>query len=321
MAIIKVKKLSKKFGKLVAVNNVSFRVKEREIFGFLGPNGAGKSTTISMLSTIIKPASGTAEINGFDIVKNKNEVRKSIGLIFQDPSLDDRLTAEENLRFHAQLYGVSRADYKKRIDDVLKLVELDERKKDIVKTFSGGMKRRLEIARGLIHFPKVLFLDEPTLGLDPQTRAHIWDYIIRLKKERSMTIFMTTHYMIEAEYCDRIAIIDHGKIIALDTPVKLKRILGGDVIRLQSPDLENLKKEIKEKFNLVGKILEDNLQVEVKNGAEFMPKLFKKIATKIDSAEIRKPTLEDVFIYLTGRKIREAGAENNVKIKTGFMRR
>lgn len=321
MAIIEVEKLTKKFGKLTAVDRVSFQVKEGEIFGFLGPNGAGKSTTISMLSTIIRPTSGTASINGFDIVKNKNEVRKSIGLIFQDPSLDDRLTAEENLRLHSELYGVSRADYKNRLNEVLKLVELAERKKDIVKTFSGGMKRRLEIARGLIHFPKVLFLDEPTLGLDPQTRLHIWDYIMRLKRERAMTIFMTTHYMVEAEYCDRIAVIDQGKIIALDSPTKLKRMLGGDVITLKSPNLNLLEKEIKDKLKLDGKILTDGLQIEVKNGAEFMPELFKKISVKIDSAEVRKPTLEDVFIYLTGRKIREDGAENNSKSRMGFMRR
>lgn len=220
--MINVKNLTRKFNGLTAVDNVSFFVNESEVFGFLGPNGAGKTTTINMLCTLLKPTSGTAQINGIDIIKDPNGVRHSIGIIFQEPSLDDRLTARENLFFHGYLYHMPPKLIDKRISEVLELVELNERKNDFVRKFSGGMKRRLEIARGLLHHPKVLFLDEPTLGLDPQTRSHIWEYILKMRKEEKLTIFMTTHYMEEADVCDRIAIIDHGKIMDLDTPSNLK---------------------------------------------------------------------------------------------------
>jgi len=246
--IIEVKNLTKKFNGLTAVDDVSFEVKKGEIFGFLGPNGAGKSTTINMLSTILSPTEGEAFINKFNVLSQKDEVRKSIGLVFQDPSLDDRLTAEENLRFHAKLYGVPSNEFQKRKQEVLELVDLWDRRDDIVKNFSGGMKRRLEIARGLLHYPAVLFLDEPTIGLDPQTRAHLWDYILRLKREKEMTIFMTTHYMNEAEYCDRIAIIDHGKIVASGTPRELKKQVGGDIIRMSSAQKQKLKRELEERY-------------------------------------------------------------------------
>ncbi len=249
MNIIEIKNLAKKFNGAAAVDGISFEVKSGEIFGFLGPNGAGKSTTISMLSTILTPTSGEAFVNNFNILTQKNEVRKSIGLVFQDSSLDDQLTAEENLRFHAKLYHVPEKEYKKRMEEVLRLVDLWDKKKSIIKTFSGGMKRRLEIARGLIHYPKVLFLDEPTLGLDPQTRARLWEYILLLKRERKMTIFMTTHYMNEAEYCDRIAIIDRGKIVALDTPANLKKMVGGDIIRMTSAKKDALKEELKQRYH------------------------------------------------------------------------
>lgn len=305
MDVIKVKNLSKKFNSVTAVDGISFSVKKGEIFGFLGPNGAGKSTTISMLATLLEPTSGEASINNFSILRDKNAVRKSIGLVFQDPSIDDRLTAEENLRFHARLYGVSKEDYKKRMDEVLELVELKDRRNDIVKTFSGGMKRRLEIARGLIHYPAVLFLDEPTIGLDPQTRAHLWEYILKLKREKEMTIFMTTHYMNEAEYCDRIAVIDRGKIVALDSPANLKKKIGGDIIRMQSHEKEKLEKELKEKYNLETKKEGEVLQIEVANAETFMPRLFNELDSKIESIELRRPTLDDVFLDLTGRRIRE----------------
>lgn len=314
MNIIEVKNLTKKFsvkgGYLTAVDHISFDVKKGEVFGFLGPNGAGKSTTISMLATLIAPTEGDAIINNFSVLSNRDEVRKSIGLVFQDPSLDDRLTANENLCFHAKLYQVAPSEYKKRIEEVLKLVELWDRKDNFVKTFSGGMKRRLEIARGLIHYPEILFLDEPTIGLDPQTRVHIWDYINKLKKEREMTIFMTTHYMNEAEHCDRIAIIDYGKIVALDTPDKLKGMVGGDIIRLTSANKEMLKNEIENKYNIKAKIEDEILQIEVTDGEKFMPRLFSELTTKIDSVELRKPTLDDVFLSLTGRKIRESEASS-----------
>ncbi|MCX6766893.1 MAG: ATP-binding cassette domain-containing protein [Candidatus Moranbacteria bacterium] len=309
MNVIEVKKLTKKFDEITAVDGISFEVRKGEIFGFLGPNGAGKSTTISILATLLEPTSGGANINGFSVIADRNQIRKSIGLVFQDPSLDDRLTAEENLRFHARLYGVPMSEYKKRADEVLDLVELKDRRDDIVKTFSGGMKRRLEIARGLIHYPAVLFLDEPTLGLDPQTRAHLWEYILRLKREKEMTIFMTTHYMNEAEYCDRIAIIDRGKIVALDTPEALKKKIGGDIIRMQSGEKEKLAKEIKEKYDLDAKDSEgDMIQVEVENADTFMPRLFNELESKIESIEMRRPTLDDVFLSLTDRMIREEQA-------------
>ena len=308
--IIEVKNLTKQFNGLTAVDHVSFEVKKGEIFGFLGPNGAGKSTTINMLSTLLIPTEGEATINSFNVLTQRDDVRKSIGLVFQDPSLDDRLTAEENLRFHAKLYGVPKEEYKKRMEEVLHLVDLWDRKEGIIKTFSGGMKRRLEIARGLIHYPQVLFLDEPTLGLDPQTRAHLWEYILRLKKERAMTIFMTTHYMNEAENCDRIAIIDYGKIVALDTPVNLKKQVGGDIISMTSNQKAELKNELEKRYKKEVKEKDGFLQVEVEDGEKFVPRLFNELTAKIDSIELRKPTLDDVFLSLTGRAIREEEASD-----------
>jgi len=235
--------------------------------------------------------------------------------VFQDPSLDDRLTAEENLRFHAKLYGVPKTEYKERMEEVLRLVDLWDRRNDIIKTFSGGMKRRLEIARSLIHYPAVLFLDEPTLGLDPQTRSHLWEYILRLKKERQMTIFMTTHYMNEAEYCDRIAIIDYGKIVALDTPANLKKRVGGDVIQMTSKQEQELKKELEKRYKKEIKEENGTLQLEIEDGEKFLPRLFNELDTKIDSIELRKPTLDDVFLNLTGRKIREEEASSKDRLR------
>ncbi len=310
MNIIEIKNLTKKFDKLTAVDDISFSVKQGEIFGFLGPNGAGKSTTISILSTLLKPDSGQALINGFDVNKGRDKVRKSIGLVFQDSSLDDKLTAKENLYFHADLYGVDKKIFSERLPEVLKLVDLWDRRDHIVKTFSGGMKRRLEIARGLIHYPKLMFLDEPTIGLDPQTRFNIWEYVLRLKKEKDMTIFMTTHYLAEAEYCDRIAIVDHGKIIALDTPANLKKIVGGDIITITAADKEKLKKEIKNKFGVDVKVEDDKLKIKVADGDKFLARLFNELEEKIQSVELRKPTLDDVFLNLTGKKIREEEATN-----------
>ncbi len=305
MNIIEVKSLVKKFNGLTAVDQVSFEVQKGEIFGFLGPNGAGKTTTINMLATLLPPTKGEAFINGFSIFTKRDEVRKSIGLVFQDPSLDDRLTAEENLRFHAKLYRVPKEEYKMRMEEVLRLVDLWDRKGGIIKQFSGGMKRRLEIARGLIHYPQVLFLDEPTLGLDPQTRAHLWEYILKLKHERGMTIFMTTHYMNEAEYCDRIGVIDHGRIVALDSPANLKKMMGGDIIRMESKKKQELKNELISRYGQEVKEEDESLQIKVVDGEKFLPRLFNELDTKIDAIELRKPTLDDVFLSLTGRTIRE----------------
>ncbi|MCX6751056.1 MAG: ATP-binding cassette domain-containing protein [Candidatus Pacearchaeota archaeon] len=222
--IIEVKNLSKNFGEIKAVNDISFNVKQGEIFAFLGPNGAGKTTTIKMLTTLLHPSSGAIRINGFNPLTEKHKARHSFGIVFQDPSLDDELTAYENMEFHAVMYGVDKEIRKKRIEELLKFVELWGRKDEPVKHFSGGMKRRLEIARGLIHHPKILFLDEPTIGLDPQTRNHLWQYVLKLNKDEGMTVFLTTHYMEEAEkVADRIAIIDHGKIVKLGSAEELKK--------------------------------------------------------------------------------------------------
>jgi ABC-2 type transport system ATP-binding protein len=308
MDIITVNNLVKEYKHLTAVSGVSFSVGQGEIFAFLGPNGAGKSTTIGMLSTIITPTSGTAKVNGYDVVRECNEVRRSIGLVFQDQSLDDRLTAQENLLFHARLYGVPAQEYKKRMEEVLHLVDLYDRRKDVVKTFSGGMKRRLEIARGLIHYPAVLFLDEPTLGLDPQTRNLLWEYILRLRREKNMTIFMTTHYMGEAEFSDRIAVIDNGKIVALDTPNNLKKMVGEDAFTLEGENNAALKKELEEKFGL--KVRDENglLFFGVVDGDKFLPRLMNELSSMVKKIELRKPTLDDVFLHITGRKIRDENA-------------
>lgn len=316
--VIEVKQLTKKFKKMTAVNAVSFDVRKGEIFGFLGPNGAGKSTTINMLATLLRPTSGDASINGNSIVLEKDKVRQSIGLVFQDPSLDEKLTAEENLRFHAQLYRVPGGEYRKRMEEVLRLVELWDRKNDIVKTYSGGMKRRLEIGRGLIHYPAVLFLDEPTIGLDPQTRAHIWQYVLKLKHEKKMTIFMTTHYMDEADYCDRIAVIDNGKIVALDAPDGLRKLLGGDIVRLKTSQIEKTKRELKKIFP--DKDVQENngiLQMKAGEGEKILPRIARELTVPVESMELRKPTLDDVFIHLTGREIRTVQAAAPEKFHRG----
>jgi ABC-2 type transport system ATP-binding protein len=310
MVAISVKNLVKKFGNFTAVDNVSFEINQGEIFGLLGPNGAGKTTTISMLCTLLKPTSGEASVNNFDIMKNQDDVRHSIGIVFQDPTLDDELTAYENLDFHGRLYSVPREVRKKKIMELLKLVELEDRKNSLVKTFSGGMKRRLEIARGLLHEPKILFLDEPTLGLDPQTRNKLWEYIERLSKEKGLTIILTTHYMDEADrLCNRVGIIDHGKIITVDKPENLKNSIGGDVITIETPRAEDLAKALKK----IGKSKahDNSLTINVDNADRKITDIIKqaeKKKIKINSIMIHKPSLEDVFLYYTGRTIREEEA-------------
>jgi ABC-2 type transport system ATP-binding protein len=304
--------LTKRFGDLVAVDKLNISVERGEVFGLLGPNGAGKTTTISMLCTILKPTSGTARVNGFDLAKQATQVRKSIGIVFQDPSIDDRLTGRENLYMHANLYGVPTSEQKPRIDTVLKLVELEDRADDILRTYSSGMRRRLEIARGLIHYPKVLFLDEPTIGLDPQTREHIWEYIQQLKKAHDITIVLTTHYMEEADrLSDRVAIIDYGKIVALDTPDGLKETLEGDVITIRTKDADRLS-SVMDKIEGVRKTTstENSVEITVREGRTLLPRivdLAAKNRVDIESVSIREPSLEDVFIHYTGRAIREEG--------------
>ncbi len=317
--IIHVEQLKRNYGKVEAVKGISFDVYPGEVFGFLGPNGAGKTTTISMLCTLLKPTAGKATIAGYDIAHQRSEVRESIGLVFQDPSLDDRLTAEENLRFHATVYGLPPAISQARRDELLRMVDLYDRKDSPVRTFSGGMKRRLEIARGLLHYPRVLFLDEPTIGLDPQTRLHLWTYILNLRQQKQITMFMTTHYMDEAENCDRIAIMDHGKIVALDTPANLKSMVGGDVIRLKTSDNALAAQQIREQFGVEPREVKDELIVEIANGEELVPRLVEKLTARIASISVRRPTLDDVFIKLTGHEIREAEADSRDQLR-GMMR-
>ncbi len=303
--IIKVENLVKRFGELVAVNDISFTVAPGEIFGFLGPNGAGKTTTINILCTLSKPTSGRAIINGFDVARQQSQVRQSIGLVFQDPSLDERLSGLQNLRFHAMVYNIPAPVREQRIKQVLSMVELWERRHSQVRTYSGGMKRRLEIARGLLHYPKVLFLDEPTLGLDPQTRNRIWEYILELRQREGTTIFLTTHYMDEAEKADRIAIIDYGKLVAMDTPERLKHMVSKDIISVKTDNDDRAAEEIRSRYQIKTRHDSDGLTFEVANGEEFLPTFIKEFSTKIVSVSLRHPSLDDVFLKLTGREIRQ----------------
>jgi ABC-2 type transport system ATP-binding protein len=311
---IKVENLTKKFNGVTAVDQISFTVKTGELFGLLGPNGAGKTTTINMLSTLLKTTSGYGEVSGYDISKNKDNIRRSIGVVFQEPALDIKLTGKENLEFHAMMYGIEKEERKKRIKEVLELVELTEKEKVLVEKYSGGMKRRLEIARGLIHEPNVLFLDEPTLGLDAQTRRHIWDYIKRLNKESGVTIILTTHYMEEADFlCDRIAIMDRGKFVAMDAPGRLKDILGGDVVFLE---IEGSADALVNRINNLDWIKNitrhgENLSLTMEKGERRIPELIntaKENGVEVTCVHLRKPSLEDVFLHFTGKTMREEEA-------------
>jgi ABC-2 type transport system ATP-binding protein len=301
--VIIVEGLGKDFGTFTAVAAVDFTVRRREIFGFLGPNGAGKTTTINMLATLLRPSRGRAELAGHDVVAEPNAVRQAIGMVFQDPSLDDRLTAEENLHFHAMIYNVPTALRRERTEQVLGIVGLTDRRGSLVRTFSGGMKRRLEIARGLLHHPTVLFLDEPTVGLDPQTRKAIWSHVRRLRDEVGITVFMTTHYMEEAENCDRIGVIDQGKIQALDTPSALKRRLGGDKIIVGGDAA--LREDLAVRYGVVVQEVDGEFHFQVEQGAEFVPRVVVDFPGRIRSIQVKQPSLDDVFLHLTGHAIRE----------------
>jgi ABC-2 type transport system ATP-binding protein len=300
--------LTKKFTTVNVVDNLNLKIEQGEVFGLLGPNGAGKTTTLMMLTTLIQPTDGTALVNGYDIKKEAGKVRKSIGIVFQDPSSDDILTGYENLKLHAMLYDIPDSIVESKISEVLKLVDLEDRKKDLVKNYSGGMRRRLEIARGLMHQPTVLFLDEPTLGLDPQAREHVWEYIRRLASEKKMTIVLTTHYMEEADLlCNRIAIIDKGKVVALDTPGNLKKIIGGDIIRIKSP---NPNVEAVKKLDFVKKVemVDGTVSITVEGARRHLTTILEAIG-KVDSVYVREPTLNDVFLHYTGGEITDSGAE------------
>jgi ABC-2 type transport system ATP-binding protein len=305
---VRVDGLVKRFGDLEAVRGIEFGVDAGETFGFLGPNGAGKSTTINMLCTLVRPSAGSALVAGHDVVRERDEVRRNIGLVFQDTTLDGYLTAEQNLRLHAELYGVPREAVPARMQQVMQMVGLWERRGSLVNTFSGGMKRRLEIARGLLHSPRVLFLDEPTVGLDPQTRSLIWNYIRELKSREDITIFLTTHYMDEAEYCDRIAIMDQGRIIVLDTPESLKASVGKDRVQIETDDPHATIDALRERFGIEATVAEGAVTFGVPEGEHFVPRLFAELGQPIRAVSVSRPSLDDVFMSYTGTTIRDAEA-------------
>jgi ABC-2 type transport system ATP-binding protein len=331
--LIEIKNLFKKYKNLIAVDNINIKIDNNEIFGLLGPNGAGKTTLIHILATLIKPTSGTAIINGFDIITDSSKVRSSIGIVFQAPSSDDMLTGYENLKIHSLLYSVPSNMREKRIEDVLELVGLTERKNDQVKKYSGGMRRRLEIARGLLHKPKVIFLDEPTLGLDPSSRAIMWKYIKRLVNEEKITIILTTHYMEEADLlCNQIGFIDKGKIIALDSPSKLKEDIGGEIITIQVEykeihevgEIVNMIKHL-DFVHKVESLKEGIITIYVDNANHNLPSILKYIdkvtnnKINIISVDFRRPTLNDVFLKFTGRRIEDQHDKDSAE--GGFMER
>ncbi|HOX16570.1 MAG TPA: ATP-binding cassette domain-containing protein [Smithellaceae bacterium] len=309
MAIIETRALAKTFGKIQAVRGIDLDIKKGEIFGLLGPNGAGKTTTIGMLCTIVRPTSGTGVIAGFDIAKQPTQVRRKVGIVFQDPTLDTILTGRENLQLHARLYGIPPSVRSLWIEEMLELVDLRERADDLTKTYSGGMKRRLELARGLLHRPAVLFLDEPTLGLDPQTRARTWEYIRKMAQKEETTVVLTTHYMEEAEaMCHRIGIIDTGRIIALDTPGNMIDTLGGDIVAINAPQppLDIIRSlPYVSAVKIAGETAEITMKSAHLHLAELLP-----LIPGVVSVEMRKPTLNDVFIKLTGRDIRVDAVES-----------
>lgn len=304
--MIEVAGLTKRYGEVEAVRGIDLAVFRGETFGFLGPNGAGKTTTIKILCTLANATSGTARVAGFDTARQRDLVRRNIGLVFQDPTLDTYLTAEQNLRFHAELYAVPKAAIAPRLRQVLDMVGLWERRGSLVSTFSGGMRRRLEIARGLLHAPRVLFLDEPTVGLDPQTRTSIWAYINELKEREDISMFLTTHYMDEAENCDRIAIIDHGLIVASGTPEALKASVGKDRVQLRTSDDQSAIAALRRVFGIDAAIHEGAVTFSVSGGEQFVPRLFSELDVPIRAVSVSRPSLDDVFMSYTGKTIRDA---------------
>jgi ABC-2 type transport system ATP-binding protein len=321
-AAVEVVGLEKRFGEVEAVRGVDFRVEPGETFGFLGPNGAGKSTTINILCTLARPTAGSARVAGHDVRTERDEVRRSIGLVFQDPTLDVDLSAEQNLRFHGELYGVPKAQLDQRIDDLLALVGLSERRGSVVETFSGGMKRRLEIARGLLHSPRVLFLDEPTIGLDPQSRASVWEYVRALKESEDITVFLTTHYMDEAENCDRIAIMNQGRIVALDTPDALKAAVGKDRVQITTADDEAAIASLRSTFGIEAGMHSGEVTFAVAGGERFVPRLFAELGVPIRSVSVASPSLDDVFLSHTGSTISDAeAAERSIPLMLRAGRR
>ncbi|MCI0468948.1 MAG: ATP-binding cassette domain-containing protein [Nitrospirae bacterium] len=315
MSVISIEGLSKKFGDTAAVDNISLNIEEGVIFGFLGPNGAGKTTTINILCTLLSPTSGRALIGGSDCVKEPSDVRKKIGIVFQDNTLDKELTAYENLMFHCRLYNIKGDEGKARVADALKFIGLHERKDEQVKRFSGGMKRRLEVARAIIHQPDVIFLDEPTIGLDPQSRTNLWEFIAELPQTRKVTIFMTTHYMEEAEICDKIAIIDKGRIIAQGSPDELKKMIGGDVIYLKTKDNAASIDKIKNIMSIDAEEKDGEIFISVLKGDACIPRLINALTDSVVSVRLQRPTLNDVFLKLTGKAIRQEAVSGGDELK------
>jgi ABC-2 type transport system ATP-binding protein len=319
---IEVNSLIKRYGDIEAVRGIDFDVAPGETFGFLGPNGAGKTTTIKILCTLVAPTGGSAHVAGYDVVTQRDSVRRNIGLVFQDTTLDLYLTGEQNLRFHADLYGVPKQVAGSRMRQVLEMVGLWDRRGSVVGTYSGGMQRRLEIARGLLHAPRVLFLDEPTVGLDPQTRMSIWEYINDLKRREDITIFLTTHYMDEAEHCDRIAIIDHGTIVAIDTPEALKASVGKDRVQISTANDEKAIADLRANFGIEAGMHEDSVTFAVNSGEQFVPRLFERLDVPVRSVSVSRPSLDDVFMSYTGRTIRDTeSATENTRRAMARMRR
>jgi len=290
-----------------AVRGIDLDVPAGELFGFLGPNGAGKSTTIKILCTLVRPTGGSARVAGFDVVGERDDVRRHIGLVFQETTLDGHLTAEQNLRFHAEIYGMARASVGPRLDTVLEMVGLADRRSAVVNTFSGGMKRRLEIARGLMHSPRVLFLDEPTIGLDPESRASLWDYVDRLRAEEDITVFLTTHYMDEAERCDRIAVVDAGRIGALDSPAALKASVGHDRVRVTTTDDDAAEALVRERLGVETVREKGALVALTPDGEQFVPRLF-ELGLTVRSVSVTRPSLDDVFLAYTGARLADRQA-------------
>ena len=325
--IIVTEKLTKVFNEMIkAVDQVDMRIRKGEIFGFLGPNGAGKTTTVNMLTTLIKPTSGKAIVSGFDVAKNPDEVRQRIGIVFQDSVLEDRYSGYENMMLHARLWGVKKEIAKERIKELLELVSLTARAKDLVRAYSGGMRRRLEIARGLVTRPEILFLDEPTLGLDPTTRFHIWDYIKLINKEQGVTVFLTTHYLDEAEHlCERLSIIDYGKIVTTGSPSELINSLGGDVVKITGEGDVGLAISAFKPENYIKNVIvkQDNgLELTIAESDKSLPKIIRKLEEtgyNALSISLKKPSLDDVFIAYTGREIREEEASGSEGIKKHFV--
>lgn len=316
--------LTKKYGKITALDCLNLKIEYGEVFGLLGPNGAGKTTAISMLCTINSPTSGTASVNGFDIIKQADKVRRSIGIVFQDPSIDDRLTGRENMSLHATLYDITSSVARKRTAELLELVGLADRADSQMKTYSGGMRRRLELARGLLHSPSVLFLDEPTLGLDPQTRQHLWDHIEELARQAGITVILTTHYMEEAErLCSKVGIIDAGKIRVVDTPGNLIGALKGDVVTVVTGRPSEFLVIIKKlDFFHSAEAVDGTIRLSVSEAEKKVPVIIEaSTAAGIDikSVSIHKPTLNDAFLHFTGREIRAEDAENQLKMHMRAM--